>query len=53
MLVQFREDDVVVMTFPKCGTTWTQEVVWTMRHNPNLDHPMAKLDVNIRSPFLE
>ena len=41
------------MTYPKVGTTWTQEVVWTMRNNPNLDNPKAKLAIFSRSPFIE
>ncbi|XP_068243032.1 sulfotransferase 1A1-like [Palaemon carinicauda] len=48
-----KSSDVYIVTWPKCGTTWCQEIVWTMRNNPNLDHPMAKLPVNARVPFLE
>ncbi|KAK4293014.1 hypothetical protein Pmani_034255 [Petrolisthes manimaculis] len=38
---KFREDDVIVMTYPKCGTTWMQEIMWTMLHNSDLKHPQA------------
>ncbi|ROT80799.1 estrogen sulfotransferase [Penaeus vannamei] len=51
--MKFRASDVLIMTYPKCGTTWTQEVVWTMRNNPNLDHPKASIPVKARSPFVD
>ncbi|XP_068242959.1 sulfotransferase 1C4-like [Palaemon carinicauda] len=50
---QHKKSDVVVMTWPKCGTTWTQEIVWTMMNSPNLDHPDAKSPILARSPFIE
>ncbi|XP_076035137.1 sulfotransferase 1A1-like isoform X2 [Oratosquilla oratoria] len=50
---KFRESDVVVMTHPKCGTTWTQDLLWNMVHNPNIDNPAAEEAVNGRSPYLE
>lgn len=50
---QFRASDVLVMTYPKCGTTWTQEIVWTMRNNPDLNHPKTCVPINDRSPFIE
>ncbi|XP_052873038.1 luciferin sulfotransferase-like [Anopheles cruzii] len=46
------EDDVWVLSYPKCGTTWTQEMVWLVSHE--LDYKTAS-DVNLldRSIFLE
>lgn len=46
------EDDVWVVTFPKCGTTWTQEMIWMV--NNDLDYTTAyDVNLNDRFPFLE
>ncbi|XP_058833564.1 luciferin sulfotransferase-like [Topomyia yanbarensis] len=46
------EDDVWIITFPKCGTTWTQEMVWLVDHD--LDYSTAKrVNLNRRSVYLE
>lgn len=49
---EFENSDVIVSSFPKSGTTWTQEIVWMMRNNPNLDNPKGKLALNVRTPPL-
>merc|ERR1711971_754443 len=46
-----RPDDVWVVSYPKCGTTWTQEMVWMILNN--LDMENGQLPLVIRSPFLE
>jgi len=35
-----RDDDVWISSFPKCGTTWTQEMVWCIMNS--LDFETAK-----------
>ncbi|PNF29575.1 hypothetical protein B7P43_G01904 [Cryptotermes secundus] len=47
-----REDDVWVVTYPKSGTTWMQEMVWLLVNN--LDYKTARSILQTeRSPYLE
>jgi len=49
---ELRTDDVWINTFPKCGTTWTQEMVWQIVNGCKFEE--AKKDpLWLRSPFLE
>nr|ADO33062.1 sulfotransferase [Biston betularia] len=38
--MEVRPDDVWVITFPRSGTTWTQEMVWLLENN--LDYETSK-----------
>ena len=47
-----RDDDIWILSYPKCGTTWTQEMVWIMANN--MDFEGAKtIETTVRVPFLE
>ncbi|XP_055693939.1 luciferin sulfotransferase-like [Lutzomyia longipalpis] len=49
---EVRPDDVWVVTFPKCGTTWTQEMVWQICND--LDYAKGRSTyLNARFPFFE
>ena len=49
---EVREDDIWICTFPKCGTTWTQEMVWCLMNN--LDFKTSKtVDLDERMIFFE
>jgi len=50
--LDIRDDDVWISSFPKCGTTWTQEMVWNILNDVNLDYA-KKVTLNNRSPFLD
>ena len=46
------EDDIWISSFPKCGTTWTQEMVWNIVHHLNFEKARSeKLDLRI--PYFE
>ncbi|XP_031350290.1 sulfotransferase 1E1-like isoform X2 [Photinus pyralis] len=48
---EIRDDDIIVATFPKSGTTWTQEMVWLVKNCNNLEGSSA--DIHQRFPMLE
>jgi len=45
------DDDIWVTSFPKAGTTWTQELVWCLKHDVDLE--LAKRDLDERFPFID
>merc|ERR1719193_979137 len=45
-------DDVWVCSFPKTGTTWTEEMVWCLMNNLDFDKS-KKIDLDDRIPFFE
>ncbi|GAB0093897.1 hypothetical protein DMENIID0001_090880 [Sergentomyia squamirostris] len=48
---EVRPDDVWVITYPKCGTTWTQEMVWMICND--LDYEGSKVKLTTRFPYIE
>ncbi|XP_022912505.2 luciferin sulfotransferase-like [Onthophagus taurus] len=48
---EVKDDDVWVTSYPKAGTTWTQEMVWLIGND--LDYEGAKVSVDQRFPFIE
>lgn len=46
-----KKDDVWVVTYPKAGTTWTQELTWCLMFG--MDSEDAKLEMMKRFPFFE
>lgn len=49
---ELRPDDIWINTFPKCGTTWTQEMVWQIVNGCKFEEG-KKIPLWLRSPFLE
>jgi len=46
-----REDDIWLVTYPKCGTTWGQEMLWQLVND--VDKKRGKMPLFTRTPFLE
>ena len=54
--MKVREDDVWVVTYPKCGTTWTQEIVWNIVNGVQVERikePLTERSPFINSPMIE
>lgn len=47
------EDDTWVISYPKCGTTWTQEAVWQICNGVETNSAKAKESLVTRFPFVE
>jgi hypothetical protein len=46
------DDDVWIITMPKCGTTWAIEMIWLLTNE--LDYETARnVNQNARCPFIE
>ena len=45
------EDDIWIVTLPKCGTTWMQELTWLIMND--IDIEKSKINQFFRVPFLE
>lgn len=50
--LEVKPDDIWVITFPKCGTTWTVEMVWLLANNCNIQKA-KEVEQMKRSPFIE
>ena len=48
-----RKDDVWIITYPKCGTTLTQELMWQIANGVQIDSENSKKNIFLRVPFIE
>ncbi|XP_039263067.2 sulfotransferase 1B1-like [Styela clava] len=49
---EIRENDIIVSTYPKAGTTWMQEITWLICHNADTI-TSKKSRIDLRVPFYE
>ena len=49
----FRADDVIVATYPRSGTTLTQEIIWQIVNHEMVNKDEKYENIMIRVPFLE
>ncbi len=48
-----RSDDIWIITYPKCGSTLTQELVWQVANGCDIDSEESKVHILMRVPFIE
>lgn len=48
---ELREDDIWIVTYPKSGTTWSQEMLWMIIND--VDKEGGRMPLFTRTPFLE
>ena len=48
---ELREDDIWILSYPKSGTHWTQEMVWMITHD--VDTEAGRVPLAARSPMIE
>lgn len=48
----FRDDDIIISTYGKCGTTWTQQIVAQLLFNGEEGLPVAEMSpwIDLRAP---
>jgi len=46
------EKDVWIVTYPRSGTTWTQEILWNIRNGVNVEKS-KKIDIDLKFDFLD
>lgn len=44
--LELRENDTIVVGFPKSGTTWMEEIVWLLRNNLDFDRAKSEFHHN-------
>lgn len=50
---KFRSDDIVICTFPRSGTTFTQEIIWQIVNCNQVTKDAHFDNIDFRFPFLE
>ena len=48
-----RPDDIWIITYPKCGTTLTQELMWQIANGVQIGSPESQKNIFLRVPFIE
>lgn len=49
--LEIRKDDCWLLSYPRTGSTWAQEMIWLLGNN--LDYEGAKALQQVRTPLLE